>query len=304
MWHSITAFLLQCVTVLENALLILILPADLFAGLAIITKGLYPALAAAKQALHETRLNLTICILNSFTVGPIVIALYVLMTNFADSFSLRLISPHFWDSLPPLIVAFVAVFFGDFIGYWRHRLEHTRFLWPSHAVHHSDTAMTWLTLERFHPINRLSTFIIDNSFLVLVGFPAYALVVNAAVKHCYGYLIHADLPWTYGRLDNVFVSPVMHRWHHSKEQSAYQTNFATVFSIFDRIFGTYRVPGLPDTSLGVETHEGKGLTAQLLYPFKPSAYGLVLGIPREASLVRKSNDQTSINRSAAKSLSS
>ena len=97
---SITAFLLQCATVIENALLVLILPADLFAGLAIITKGLYPALAAAKQALHETRLNLTIYILDSFIVGPIVVVLYVLTTNFADSFSLRLINPHFWDSLP------------------------------------------------------------------------------------------------------------------------------------------------------------------------------------------------------------
>ena len=167
------------------------------------------------------------------------------------------ISPHFWDSLPSLIVAFVAVFLGDFIGYWRHRLEHTRFLWPSHAVHHSDTAMTWLTLERFHPINRLSTFIIDNSVLILLGFPAYALLVNSVVKHSYGYLIHADLPWSYGRLDKVFVSPIMHRWHHSNDRAAYQTNFATVFSIFDRMFGTYRVPGLPDTSLGVDPTKEK-----------------------------------------------
>ena len=100
MWHSVTAFLLQCAMVLKDALLVLILPADIFAGLAIITKGLNPALAAAKQAIHETRLNLTIYILNSFIIGPIVIVLYVLTTNLADSFSLRLISPHFWDSLP------------------------------------------------------------------------------------------------------------------------------------------------------------------------------------------------------------
>src|SRR5262249_40616722 len=298
MWHSITAFLLQCVTVLENALLILILPADLFAGLAIITKGLYPALAAAKQALHETRLNLTICILNSFTVGPIVIALYVLMTNFADSFSLRLISPHFWDSLPPLIVAFVAVFFGDFIGYWRHRLEHTRFLWPSHAVHHSDTAMTWLTLERFHPINRLSTFIIDNSFLVLVGFPAYALVVNVLVKHYYGFFIHADLPWSFGRWDKIFVSPVMHRWHHSVDPAAYQTNFATVFSIFDRAFGTYRVPGLPNTPLGVKSDMGSGVLGQLLHPFRPSAYRAPPSICRESHVIQKSMVPASTARNA------
>ena len=222
------------------------MPADIFAGLAIISKGLKPALDAAKQAIHETRINFTLYILNSLIVGPILIILYALTTNLADTFSLRLINPHFWNSLPSIIVAFVAVFVGDFIGYWRHRLEHTRFLWPSHAVHHSDTTMTWLALLRFHPINRLSTFIIDNSVLILLGFPAYALLVYTAVKHYYGFFIHADLPWSYGRLDKVFVSPVMHRWHHSIEQAAYQTNFATIFSMFDRMFGTYRVPGLPD----------------------------------------------------------
>src|SRR5262249_15539926 len=147
----------------RDALLVLILPADLFAGLAIIAKGLYPALAAARLAINETRVNLSIYILDSLIVGPIVVVIYALASDFADKLSLRLIDPHLWNSLPSILVAFVAVVIGDFVGYWRHRLEHTRLLWPSHAVHHSDTNMTWLALLRFHPINRLSTFIIDNS---------------------------------------------------------------------------------------------------------------------------------------------
>jgi sterol desaturase/sphingolipid hydroxylase (fatty acid hydroxylase superfamily) len=270
--------------------------------LAVITKGLNPALAAAKQAIREARVNLTIYILDSVIVGPLLLILYALTTNLADSFSLRLINPQFWNSLPSILVAFVAVFVGDFVGYWRHRLEHTRFLWPSHAVHHSDTAMTWLALLRFHPINRLSTFIIDNSVLILLGFPAYALLVYAIVKHYYGFFIHADLPWNYGRLRHVFVSPVMHRWHHSIEQAAHQTNFATVFSIFDRIFGTYRVPGLPLASLGVGSHMGKGVAAQLVYPFKLSAYRLVPGNSPDGVLPRKLNDQMDVNQSAYNSL--
>jgi sterol desaturase/sphingolipid hydroxylase (fatty acid hydroxylase superfamily) len=272
MWHLVTTFLLQCAVILKDAFLALALPADLFAGLAIVTKGLYPAVAAAKRAIRETRINLAIYILDSFIMGPILIALYALTANTADTLSLRLISPHFWNNSPSIVVAFVAVFMGDFIGYWRHRLEHTRLLWPSHAVHHSDTTMTWLALLRFHPVNRLSTFIIDNSVLILLGFPAYALLVYTAVKHYYGFFIHADLPWRYGRLEKIFVSPVMHRWHHSTESVAYQTNFATVFSIFDQIFGTYYIPGLPNTPLGVKSDMGKGVLGQLLHPFKLSSY--------------------------------
>ena len=272
MWASVLAFITQCTVILKDALLALVLPADLFAGLAIIAKGLGPALAAAKRAIHETRVNISIYFLDSLIVSPILIVLFALATNFADKASLRLIDPHFWNNLPSILVAFFAVFVGDFVGYWRHRLEHTRFFWPSHAVHHSDTTMTWLALLRFHPINRLSTFIIDSAVLILLGFPAYALVVYVAVKHYYGFFIHADLPWSYGRLDNIFVSPIMHRWHHSNDPAAYQTNFATVFSIFDRVFGTYRVPGLPNTPLGVTFNMGNGVSGQLLHPFKPSAY--------------------------------
>jgi sterol desaturase/sphingolipid hydroxylase (fatty acid hydroxylase superfamily) len=272
MFNSAATLLLQCAAILKDALLVLILPADIFFGLAIITKGLRPTLAAAQRAIRETRINLSIYILDALAVGPILLILYALMTNFADAYSLRLINPQFWNSVPMILVGLIAVFVGDFIGYWRHRLEHTRLLWPSHAVHHSDTVMTWLALLRFHPINRLSTFIIDNSILTLLGFPAYALLVYSAVKHYYGFFIHADLPWSYGRLDKVFVSPVMHRWHHSLESEAHETNFATVFSFFDRIFGTYRVPGLATTRLGVESHTNKGTFAQLIYPFKLSAY--------------------------------
>jgi len=272
MWHWVITFLFQCGVILKDALLALALPADLFAGLAIIAKGLNPAVAAAIRAIRETRTNLAIYVLDCFIMGPILVVLYAVTTTLADTHSLRLINAQFWNDSPSVVVALVAVFVGDFIGYWRHRLEHTRLLWPSHAVHHSDTAMTWLALLRFHPVNRLSTFIIDNSALILLGFPAYALLVYTAVKHYYGFFIHADLPWRYGPLDKIFVSPVMHRWHHSTEGVAYQTNFATVFSIFDQMFGTYYLPGLVNTPLGVKSNMGKGVLGQLLHPFKLSSY--------------------------------
>src|SRR5438067_50914 len=113
MWHSVAAFLLQCAVIFKDALLALILPASIFAILAIITKGLYPALDATKRAVHEIRVNLSIYILDSLIVGPFLIVLYVLITNLADAFSLRLINPQFWNSVPSVVVAFVAVFVGD-----------------------------------------------------------------------------------------------------------------------------------------------------------------------------------------------
>jgi sterol desaturase/sphingolipid hydroxylase (fatty acid hydroxylase superfamily) len=173
-----------------------------------------------------------------------------------------------WSALPAWLVALCALFAGDFIAYWRHRLEHTSLLWPGHAIHHSDTAMTWTTGLRFHPINRFSTALIDTSMLALLGFPPWALVANNLVRHYYGLFIHMDLPWTYGPLGRVFVSPAMHRWHHIRDAEGAGANFATVFSIFDQAFRTHCVPGACTAPLGVRDDIGRGAMAQLAWPFR------------------------------------
>ena len=143
----------------------------------------------------------------------------------------------------------------------------SRWLWPSHAIHHSDTQMTFLTLARFHPINRVVTTLVDVTLLAMLGFPAWALVGNQILRHYYGEFIHADFPWMYGPFRRVFVSPVMHQWHHARDVDGAGNNFATVFSVFDLAFGTYHVPGPCNVPLGVTDDIGPGFTRQLVYPF-------------------------------------
>jgi sterol desaturase/sphingolipid hydroxylase (fatty acid hydroxylase superfamily) len=128
--------------------------------------------------------------------------------------------------------------------------------------------MTWLTLNRFHPINRITTTLIDSAFLIAMGLPAWAAIANSLVRNYYGYFIHADLPWTYGPLGKVFVSPAMHQWHHARDIKYAGTNFATVFSIFDRVFGTFALPGPCDVPLGIPEDIGRNMTGQLVHPFK------------------------------------
>ncbi len=65
----------------------------------------------------------------------------------------------------------------------------------------------------------------------------------------------------------MFVSPVMHRWHHARDVTGAGSNFATVFSVFDQAFRTYYVPGLCTVPLGVNDEMGKGTVGQLMYPF-------------------------------------
>jgi len=101
---------------------------------------------------------------------------------------LILLTPAHWANLPVPVMLLIVLFVGDFIGYWRHRLEHTPLLWPVHAVHHSDTHMTWLTEMRWHPLNLLSISGLGGGLMLMLGFPAYAVLFNGMARHNYGYL--------------------------------------------------------------------------------------------------------------------
>lgn len=243
----------------------LLISAAAFGYLALLVKG-KEALWAARRAAREIRLNLGIYFLDALFVGPVVGILVAAIRFVVGHSSLTIVPDSVWSSVGRYGTFVAVVFIGDLASYWRHRLEHTRLLWPSHAIHHSDTDLSWLTLARFHPINRLTTAAVDIVILAMLGFPAWALVANEMVRHYYGEFIHAEFPWTYGPLSKVFVSPVMHRWHHARDVVGAGSNFATVFSVFDRAFGTYHVPGLCTVPLGVVDEIGPGLWAQLRYP--------------------------------------
>lgn len=268
---ALVQFLAASARSLVDAALHLAAPALFFILLGLAVKrGQF--LVDARRAAAESSLNLQIFVFNLLLVVPLIGLAGQALHGLVKSNALYLVQPSAWDSVPLAVTVFLGIFIGDFVGYWRHRLEHTALLWPSHAVHHSDTEMTWLSLERFHPINRVTTFVIDSSALLILGMPAEAIIANNLVRHYYGFFIHADLPWTYGPLGKVFVSPAMHRWHHAADREAFDTNYATVFSLFDRAFGTFRVPGPCTVPTGVIDDMGPGLAGQLGYAFAPRAY--------------------------------
>jgi sterol desaturase/sphingolipid hydroxylase (fatty acid hydroxylase superfamily) len=251
---------------LSGALTDLIWPALGFAALALAARGA-AALHTARAAGGEVRTNMMLFVLDVVLVAPMLALLLGASGAFLQQQHLTL-STSLWSPLPGWIVIPAAVAAGDFVAYWRHRLEHTAALWPTHAVHHSDTAMTWTTGLRFHPFNRLTTALIDTTALALLGLPPAALIANNLVRHYYGLFIHMDLPWTYGPLGRVFVSPAMHRWHHIRDAAGAGVNFATVFSVFDQAFRTYHMPGPCTAPLGVRDDIGRGALAQLLWPLR------------------------------------
>ena len=131
-----------------------------------------------------------------------------------------------------------------------------------------------------HPIDRAGS-LMDMVILSALGFPVWALAANALVRHYWGYVIHADLPWTLGKASWVINSPAMHRWHHARDVEGPGHNFATVFSVWDRAFGTYHQPGPCTAPLGVREDMGEGALGQYAHPLK---VWLSAARPQEAEL--------------------
>ena len=266
-----------------DAWLLLAWSALFFGALALIVKKRRVA-DDVKAGAPEIRTNLAIFFFDTLLIVPIVAAPAGLLIDLIGIYpGLK----SFWNGMPVLLVCVAAVVIGDFVGYWRHRLEHAAFLWPAHAMHHSDRAMNWFSLHRMHPINRFSTVLIDMTALALLGIPPWAVVVNGFVRHYWGLFIHADLAWKLGPLGVLLISPAAHRGHHARDFALSGKNFATVFTVWDRMFGTWRSPQLDhDIETGVEGHEG-GFLFEMLHPFKVAGRTVAGELSRSRSRSRR-----------------
>lgn len=164
----------------------------------------------------------------------------------------------------------LILLFQDVFMYWVHRLFHTRFAWPFHAVHHSSTSLNWLSTQRFHPVNNILEFALADVLALMLGFSPEALVVLVPFNIAFSAYVHSNLRLQFGPLKYVIVSPVFHRWHHTQVTEGGMKNFAPTFSFLDIIFGTFYMPKnkLPQT-YGVDISEfPKGFWGQFFYPFQ------------------------------------
>ncbi len=135
----------------------------------------------------------------------------------------------------------LATFLVDFVGYWRHRWMHSKFLWPFHTIHHAPKELDWLTNERFHPINNHISYLFSLTTLILFFEDPFVYSLCMPFRRAYGMYIHSNVKISYGFLNFVFATPLFHRWHHS-DTEVYNKNYATFFSGIDWVFGTFYLP--------------------------------------------------------------
>lgn len=132
----------------------------------------------------------------------------------------------------------------DLCAYWLHRLAHmVPLLWRFHRVHHSDIDVDVTTSYRHHPLEvaYVNTCLIAP--LILFEIPWYVLASYSVVASAVSALQHGNIrlaPALEARVERLLVLPEMHRLHHSVQATHQGSNYSSVFTAWDRIFGTYR----------------------------------------------------------------
>jgi sterol desaturase/sphingolipid hydroxylase (fatty acid hydroxylase superfamily) len=140
-----------------------------------------------------------------------------------------------------IFVSVVALDF--FFGYVAHVALHVvPPLWRVHAVHHSDPFVDVTTTYRTHPIESVWRSTVMLIPVWLLGVPASALVVYRALSAINGLLEHANLrvwPGLDRALSVVWVTPNMHKVHHSRRHRETNSNYGNLLSVYDRVFRTF-----------------------------------------------------------------
>jgi sterol desaturase/sphingolipid hydroxylase (fatty acid hydroxylase superfamily) len=136
------------------------------------------------------------------------------------------------------VAGFIAV---EFAYYWFHRASHrVRWLWATHAVHHSPEEMTLLSSLRLGWTNLLSAGWVLYMPLVFVGFDPRLIVLLLALDLRYQFFLHTEAKLSFGPLERLLNTPSHHRAHHGRNEIYLDCNYGGVIIIFDRMFGTFR----------------------------------------------------------------
>jgi len=147
-------------------------------------------------------------------------------------------------ALPYWLQVGTTVVILDVVAYAWHRANHrSPLLWRFHAVHHSDVLFDASTAFRFHPGELLISLGVRLILVTLTGLPLLGLIAFEVLYGFSNLFVHSDVRLgrvIERRLSWVFVTPSLHRLHHSESPELHNNNFGTIFSVWDRLSRTLR----------------------------------------------------------------
>lgn len=256
------------ISTLEQAVpLIIIVFLTLFMSLETLLPYLTQSKYRKKQRWHNVGNLLVSFALNAALSGVVSYSLTMSTSNqFGLLYHLHL----------PFIVALIAgILLSDLNGYLAHRLYHkVPLFWRFHRVHHSDVELDASSALRMHPFEFIFQATTQATVLPLLGVSNSSFVIYVAFSLPLFIINHANIKfphWYEKYVSLLVITPNWHRVHHSSKQNETDSNYADVFTIWDRIFSSHKSQKPEEITFGLETlreKESQTFWGMLSTPFK------------------------------------
>ena len=157
-------------------------------------------------------------------------------------------------------------------------------MWRFHLVHHTDTNVDTTSANRHHPGESVFRFVFTTIGVILVGTPMWLVFMYQSLSVILSQFNHANitLPKALDRtISWVIVSPDMHKVHHHYVLPYTDSNYGNIFSVWDRLFGTFMTMPREEMVYGIDTHmdpkENNQIVNLLKIPFQPKRYPTTMG---------------------------
>ncbi|WP_253050010.1 sterol desaturase family protein [Pseudoalteromonas sp. OANN1] len=133
-----------------------------------------------------------------------------------------------------------CIVLADLAYYWEHRFLHKNgFAWATHTVHHSSTHFNISVAYRHGPLDWLFPLFFHLPLAVL-GFNPFIIFISEVIVQVYQTLLHTETVKKLPRpIEAIFNTPSHHRVHHATNRQYLDKNYAGIFIIWDRMFGTF-----------------------------------------------------------------
>ena len=175
----------------------------------------------------------------------------------------------FLEMPPGLLGILIAFVLYDLFFYISHRLAHNvSFLWASHAVHHQSEVFDLSVGFRQGPFQPILYYFIF-FLLPFVGVHPLHFLIAATAFQLYNFLVHSSFTFPLGIMNYIFVTPREHEVHHTSVKPHESHNFGGVFTIWDRLFGSFQPNSGELTEFGIDTqHESPNPVISIFNPWK------------------------------------
>lgn len=183
---------------------------------------------------------------------------------------------HWLPTMPAALHMLVGLLLLDLIGaYTPHFVEHKiKWMWRFHLIHHTDTNVDTTTANRHHPGESVIRFVFTTVAVLIAGAPMWMGMLYQSMSVVLSQFNHANigLPVKLDRLLSwLIVTPDMHHVHHHYTQPYTDSNYGNIFSVWDRLFGTFSTLDRQKLIYGIDTYpdaaENSNLGPLLVIPF-------------------------------------